>query len=54
MKMKNTDFCFEDSVFPVVLVALVIFIAGVQIGIKHGRTLELEDLRIDYGYCFPN
>ena len=32
------------------LIALAIFIFGVQVGIKHGRALELEDIRIKYGY----
>lgn len=36
------------------LIALAIFILGVQIGIKHGRDLQLEDMRIKYGYDFTN
>lgn len=29
---------------------LAIFILGVQLGIKHGRELQLEDLKVRYGY----
>ena len=41
------------------LIALAIFILGVQIlgvqiGIKHGRELQLEDMRIKYGYDFSD
>lgn len=36
------------------LIALAIFILGVQIGIKHGRELQLEDIKIEYGYDFSN
>ena len=36
------------------LIILGIFIAGVQVGIKHGRELQLEDIKIEYGYDFSN
>lgn len=36
------------------LIALAIFILGVQIGIKHGRELQLDDMRIKYGYDFSD
>lgn len=36
------------------LIALLIFILGVQIGIKHGRELQLDDMRIKYGYDFTD
>lgn len=36
------------------LIALLIFISGVQIGIKHGRELQLDDMRIKYGYNFTD
>ena len=44
----------EEKHLYVFLIALAIFIAGVQIGIKHGRALELDDLRIKYGYYFTD
>jgi len=43
-----------ETTFYVFLIALAIFIFGVQIGIKHGRTLELEDLSIKYGINFTD
>lgn len=36
------------------LIALAIFILGVQIGIKQGRELQLEDMSIKYGYEFSD
>lgn len=36
------------------IIALAIFILGVQIGIKHGRTLQLDEIRIEYGDNFTN
>lgn len=36
------------------LIALAIFILGVPIGIKHGRELQLDDMRIKYGYDFSD
>ena len=36
------------------LIAVAIFILGVQIGIKHGRELQLDDMRIKYGYDFSD
>ena len=36
------------------LITLAIFILGVQIGIKHGRELQLDDMRIKYGYDFSD
>ena len=32
------------------IICLSIFILGVQLGIKHGRDLEREDIRTYYGY----
>ena len=43
-----------EKAFYVFLIALAIFILGVQIGIKHGRDLQKEDICIEYGYCLPN
>lgn len=36
------------------LIALAIFILGVQVGIKHGRTLEREDIYIEHGIFFTD
>lgn len=44
----------DYTVFYIFLIALAIFILGVQIGIKHGRELQLEDMRIKYGYDFTD
>ena len=44
----------ETPNFYIFIIALAIFILGVQIGIEHGRELQLEDIRIEYGYSFPN
>lgn len=43
-----------DSMLFIFTIALSIFILGVQIGIKHGRDLQLEDMRIKYGYSFSD
>ena len=43
-----------DSMLFIFTIALSIFILGVQIGIKHGRELQLEDIRIEYGINFSN
>ena len=43
-----------ETAFYVFLIALAIFIFGVQVGIKHGRALELEDLSIKYGDHFTD
>ena len=48
------EFRPDEKYFYVFLIALAIFILGVQVGIKHGRTLELEDLSIKYGYHFTD
>lgn len=45
----DTSLCLN-----IFLIALAIFILGVQIGIKHGRELQLDDMRIKYGYNFSN
>lgn len=44
----------DNHILHIFIIALAIFILGVQIGIKHGRELQLEDIRIEYGYSFPN
>lgn len=38
----------------ILVIALAIFILGVQIDIKHGRELQLDELRIEYGDIFTN
>lgn len=43
-----------ETTFYVFLITLAIFIFGVQVGIKHGRALELEDLSIKYDYHFTD
>lgn len=43
-----------ETALYVFLIALAIFILGVQVGIKHGRALQLDDMRIKYGYDFTN
>ena len=52
---KYGKFLFNfDSALYIFIIALAIFILGVQIGIKHGRELQLEDIRIEYGINFSN
>lgn len=36
------------------LIILAIFILGVQVGIKQGRALQLQDMEITNGYYFSN
>ena len=36
------------------IICLSIFILGVQLGIKHGRNLEREDIQTYYGYEITN
>ena len=43
-----------DTLLHIFIVALAIFILGVQLGIKHGRELQLEDLKVRYGYEFSD
>ena len=43
-----------DQMLNILIIALAIFILGVQIGIKHGRELQLEDIKIEYGISFSN
>lgn len=55
--MRNTGkFLFRPAElwFHIFIIALAIFILGVQIGIAHGRKLQLEDLELDYGIVIPN
>ena len=43
-----------ETAFYYFIIALAIFILGVQIGIKHGRDLQIEDFQIQYGYHLPD
>ena len=57
MQIKNTLgklFQPDPHFLYVFLIILAIFIFGVQIGIKQGRNLEIEDLRIKYDYLCSN
>ncbi len=49
----DSDPKFEKALYYFVI-ALAIFILGVQIGIKHGRDLQIEDFQIQYGYNIPD
>lgn len=53
---RTGKFLFQPdcTVFYIFLIALAIFILGVQVGIKHGRELQIEDMRIKYGYDFAD
>ena len=44
----------DYTAFYIFLISLAIFILGVQVGIKHGRELQLEDIKIEYGYDFSD
>ena len=37
-----------EKVFYILLLALIIYTVGVQIGIHHGRTLERQEILNDY------
>lgn len=43
-----------EKALHILIIVLAIFILGVQLGIKHGRQLQTEDLSIKYGYSFTN
>jgi hypothetical protein len=43
-----------ERILHILIITLAIFILGVQIGIKHGRNLQTEDLKIKYGYNFTD
>lgn len=43
-----------ETALYIFLITLAIFILGVQIGIKQGRSLQLEEIRIEYDYNFPD
>ena len=52
--MHNGKIFRPDTLLHIFIVALAIFILGVQLGIKHGRELQLEDLKVKYGYEFSD
>lgn len=52
--MHNGKIFRPDTLLHIFIVALAIFILGVQLGIKHGRELQLEDLKVRYGYNFSD
>ena len=52
--MHNGKIFRLDTLLHIFIVALAIFILGVQLGIKHGRELQLEDLKVKYGYDFSD
>lgn len=43
-----------ERYFYIFLIVLAIFIIGVQIGIKHGRELQIKEIKVQYGYDFIN
>lgn len=56
MKNNSGKFLFrpDSTTFYIFLIALAIFILGVQLGIKHGRELQLEELGFEYGYSISD
>ena len=54
MKNNNGKLFRPDTLLHIFIVALAISILGVQLGIKHGRELQLEDLKVKYGYDFSD
>lgn len=53
MMLKKARFQLEQLQL-IIIILLFVFILGVQIGIKHGRELQLEDIRSEYGINFSN
>ncbi|CDC21765.1 unknown [Clostridium sp. CAG:306] len=43
-----------DTLFHIFLIALAIFILGVQLGIKHGRELQKQDFEEQYCYSITD
>lgn len=52
--MHNGKIFRPDTLLHIFIIALAIFILGVQLGIKYGRELQLEDLKVRYGYDFSD
>lgn len=44
----------SEKIFYLILIILTILIIGVQIGIAHGKRLQIEDIRNDYEYICAN
>lgn len=44
----------SEKIFYLILIILAILIIGVQIGIAHGKRLQIEDIRNDYEYICAN
>ena len=56
-KLQNDAGKFEfrpdaDNVMIIFMILLAIFILGVQIGIKHGRDLQIQEFKERYGDYF--
>jgi len=43
-----------EKIFYIFLIVLILIILGVQIGITHGRKLQIEDIRNDNDYICSN
>lgn len=54
MKHNNGKLFRPDTLLHIFLIALAIFILGVQVGIKHGRELQKQDWEIEYVYNFSD
>lgn len=52
--VKVFQFRPNEKALYIFLIALAIFIFGIQVGIKHGRELQKEDIQIENGYFFAN
>ena len=53
-RMRFNVFDSDPKCLYAFIICLSIFILGVQIGIKHGRDLEREDIKTYYGYEITN
>lgn len=43
-----------EKIFYLILIILAILIFGVQIGITHGKRLQIEDIKDNYEYICAN
>lgn len=51
----NKKICIDTALLlNIFIIALVIFIFGVQLGIKHGRELQLDEIRVNCDYYISN
>lgn len=53
-RMTLRVFASDPEFLYVFIIFLSIFILGVQLGIKHGRNLEREDIKTYYGIEITN